>query len=103
MTTPTTISTPAAVPPPGGADAEARLLAHWLHGRSPHTQAAYRTAWRDFRAFCDTPLDRLTLGELQAWADHLAGSSLAAASRTLRLTALKSLLAFAHRIGVCSR
>jgi hypothetical protein len=41
--------------------AEDRLIAQWLHGRSPHTQAAYRTAWGVFRACCAVPLDRVTL------------------------------------------
>ncbi len=81
-------------------DAETRLIAQWLHGRSPHTQAAYRTAVAAFRAGCAVPLDRVTLGDLQAWADQLAGSGLAAASQALRLTALKSLLSFGHTLGV---
>jgi integrase/recombinase XerD len=81
-------------------DAEARLVAQWLHGRSPHTQAAYRAAVAAFRAVCDAPLDRVTLGDLQAFADVLAASHLAPASQALKLTALKSLLSFGHRIGV---
>lgn len=82
------------------ADRSAELIALWLHGRSPHTQAAYRTAVTAFRVCCPAPLDQVTLGDLQAWADQLAATDLAPASRALRLTALKSLLAFGHRIGV---
>jgi integrase/recombinase XerD len=80
--------------------AEDRLIAQWLHGRSPHTQDAYRTAWRDFRMFCTAPLDRVTLGDLQAWADQLARGGLSPASQALRLTALKSLFSFGHTLGV---
>jgi integrase/recombinase XerD len=42
----------------------------------------------------------VTLAELQAFADQLAQAGLSAASRALRLTAIKSLLSFGHRIGV---
>lgn len=81
-------------------DTEVRPIAQWLHGRSPHVQAAYRAAVRDFRAYCEVPLNRLTLGELQAWADTLGTGSPAPASRALKLTAIKSLLSFGHRLGV---
>jgi integrase/recombinase XerD len=80
--------------------AEDRFIRQWLHGRSPHTQDAYRAAWRDFRACCAAPLDRVTLGDLQAWADQLARGGLSPASQALRLTALKSLLSFGHTLGV---
>jgi integrase/recombinase XerD len=77
-----------------------RLLAQWLHGRSVHTQAAYTTAVRDFRAVCDVPLDRVTLGDLQVWADQLEQAGLSAGSRALKLGAVRSLLAFGHRLGL---
>jgi integrase/recombinase XerD len=96
----TAISSAAPTAPATTASAEARLIDQWLHGRSPHTQDAYRTALRDFRRQCDAPLDRVTLGDLQAWADQLGASGAQVATQALRLTAVKSLLSFGHRLGV---
>ncbi len=85
---------------PAPSDPEARLLAQWLHGRSLHTQRAYRAAWDDFRRSCATPLDRVMLADLQDWAGTLAAGRLSPATQALRLTALKSLLSFAHTLGL---
>lgn len=72
----------------------------WLHGRSPHTQRAYEADLEQFRAFVDAkPLCSVTLGDLQAFADHLEASNLKPASRHRKLSGVKSILAFAHRIG----
>jgi integrase/recombinase XerD len=73
------------------------LVATWLHGRSPHTQRAYRADVARFRRGAGKPLPCVTLTDLQAFADSLF--ELAAASRYRILSALKSLLAFGHRIG----
>jgi integrase/recombinase XerD len=80
--------------------AEAGLIATWLHGRSPHTQRAYAADVARFIAFVGKPLDRVTLADLQAWADALAAATLAPASRARALSAVKSLLGFGHRLGV---
>lgn len=68
----------------------------WLHGRQPPTIRAYRTAWAKFSTAVPKPLESVALGDLQAFADSLGG---AVASRILILSAVKSLFAFAHRIG----
>ena len=65
---------------------DAHLIEIWLHGRSLHTQRAYRA---DIE-----PLPAVTLSDLQDFADSL--DALAPASRYRTLSALKSLLAFAQ-------
>ncbi len=79
------------------ASTDAQLVVLWLHGRSPHTQRAYRSDVKRFLAFVDTPLHEVTLADVQRFADSLLG--LAPASRGRTLSAVKSLLAFGHRIG----
>lgn len=74
-----------------------RIVDLWLHGRSPHTQRAYRADIARFLTFVATPLATLTLGDVQAFADSLEG--LAPSSRARTLAAIKSLLAFGQRTG----
>src|ERR1035438_8976097 len=79
------------------ASSDDQLVALWLHGRSVHTQRAYRADVARFRRGAGKPLPSVTLTDLQAFADSL--DALAAASQYRILSALKSLLAFGHRIG----
>ena len=79
------------------AASDPHLIEIWLHGRSPHTQRAYRADIARFRAKAGKPFARISLVDLQAFADSLA--TLAPASRYRILSAVKSLLAFGHRIG----
>ena len=81
------------------ADPVAVLLQLWLHGRSPATQDAYRRDVARFQTFVDRPLAHVTLGHLQAFADHLDACGLAPASRKRMLSAVKSLYTFAERTG----
>jgi integrase/recombinase XerD len=74
-----------------------RLIEIWLHGRSPHTQRAYAADVARLRAQTAMPLAALTLTDLQGFADALGG--LSGASRYRALSAVKSLLAFGHRLG----
>jgi integrase/recombinase XerD len=78
------------------ADTDGQVLALWLHGRSKHTQRAYSAKAARFLAFVMKPLVRVSL-DLQAFADSLTG--LAQSSKAQTLAAIKSLLAFAHKIG----
>jgi len=78
-------------------DTDWQLVNLWLHGRSPHTQRAYRADVDRFLAFVATPLPTVTLGDLQAFADSL--EDLAPSSRIRTLAAIKSLLAFGQRTG----
>ena len=74
------------------------MLEIWLHGRSPHTQRAYRSdIERFFRLRAGKPLKQATLADLQQFAQSLA--DLAPASQYRTLSALKSLLAFGHGLG----
>ena len=74
-----------------------QLLALWLHGRSPHTQRAYRADVELLRSGAGKPLRQIALSDLQAFADSLG--HLAPASRGRTLSAVKSLLSFGHRLG----
>ena len=77
------------------ADTDAHVVELWLHGRSRHTQRAYRA--ERFLEFTAKTLRETTLGDVQAWLDSLC--SIADSSRAQALAAVKSLLGFSHRIG----
>ena len=79
------------------ASSDDQLLALWLHGRSVHTQRAYRADINRFRVGAGKPFAQITLADLQQFANSLR--SLAPASRYRIFSAIKSLLAFGHRIG----
>src|SRR4051812_7291564 len=81
------------------AQTDDQLVALWLHGRSRHTQRAYRADVRKFRRHIAKPLRSVTLGDLQSLADLLDESELAPASRNRTMTSIKSLFSFGHRIG----
>jgi integrase/recombinase XerD len=76
---------------------DAELLELWLHGRSPHTQRAYSTDASDFLAFVGKPLPTVTVGDVQAWMHTL--NHLAPASRARKISSVKSLFGFGHRLG----
>jgi site-specific recombinase XerD len=82
---------------PTNAGSDEQLLDIWLHGRSPHTQRAYRSDVGHFRSWVQKPFAGVTLQDLQRYVDSLADR--APASRYRTLSAIKSLLAFAHRTG----
>jgi integrase/recombinase XerD len=83
---------------PRQAATDDHLVQLWLHGRSRHTQRAYRADSERFRAFVAKPLAMVTLGDLQAFADSLTGL-IKPSSRARTLAAVKSLLAFGQRTG----
>jgi integrase/recombinase XerD len=91
--------TPAGLVPQARTDAQ--LLELWLFGRSPHTQRAYRREAARFLAHAGRPLRGVTLGDVQAFATALAApeAALTPASQARALAAVKSLLAFGHRLG----
>lgn len=71
----------------------------WLDSmRSPATREGYRFELAAFRRFYAGTLAELTLRHLQLWQQSLAG--LAPATVCRRLSAIKSLLSFGHRLGV---
>ena len=80
------------------ADTDDQLVALWLHGRPANTTRAYRADWERFAGFVDeNPVRAVKLGDVQAYADSLDG--LAPATRARRLNVVRSLFAFALRIG----
>jgi integrase/recombinase XerD len=79
------------------ASSDAQLIEIWLHGRSRHTRRAYRADVDRFLHGAGKPLPWVTLPDVQAFADSL--DNLAPASRYRTLSAVKSLLAFGHRVG----
>ena len=76
-----------------------RLVELWLHGRSRHTQRAYRADVERFRRQVAKPLSQVTLGDLQGYADQLEGTGTQSATRHRALSAMKSLFQFGHRLG----
>jgi integrase/recombinase XerD len=72
-----------------------QLVSMWIHGKSPHTQRAYRADADRFLAFVARPLRMVTLADLQAFADSLQHG----ASRRRATAVVKSLLSFGQRTG----
>src|SRR5436853_6321862 len=76
------------------ADTDAHVVELWLHGRSRHTQRAYRAASERFLEFTAKTLRETTLGDVQAWLDSLG--SIADSSRAQALVAVKRLAGCSH-------
>lgn len=81
------------------ADSDQHLIDLWLHGRSRHTQRAYRRDANGFLEAVEKPLHRITLGDLQQYAEQLVESGLQLSSVYRMMSAVKSLFAFGHRLG----
>jgi integrase/recombinase XerD len=81
------------------ADNDEQVVGLWLHGRSPHTQKAYASDIARFFRQVNKPLRRVTLGDLQGFADGLMEEDLKPASQHRILSAVKSLITFSHKIG----
>src|SRR3954447_26189354 len=79
------------------ASSDDQLIGLWLHGRSRHTQRAYLSDVEGFRSRAGKTLASVALSDLQDFAASL--EDLAPATRYRALSAVKSLLAFGHRIG----
>jgi integrase len=86
--------------PAAATNPDDQLITLWLHGRSKHTQRAYLADIERFRARAGKSFAAVTLVDLQTFAASLETLSPATAYRTL--SAIKSLLAFGHRIGLLS-
>ncbi len=84
---------------PQQADSDQHLIELWLHGRSRHTIRAYRANAEKFVATVQKPLQRITLGDIQEYANQLAASGLRTSSVCCVMSAMKSLFAFGHRVG----
>ncbi len=89
----------AATPRASQADDDLHLISLWLHGKSLHSQTAYRQDVDQFIDHVDLPLSHVRLQHLWQWADHLRARGLAPNSQARKLAAVKSLFSFGHRIG----
>jgi integrase/recombinase XerD len=73
------------------------LLSLWLHGKSNNTRDAYLRDILQFSEFVDEPFPDVTLSDIQAFDTSLR--PLKPSTRARKLSAVKSLLSFGHRIG----
>ena len=97
---PLTVVAPSGLGPAQDGSQDGRLVELWLAMKaSGHTRRAYATDVHRFREFVGKPLIRVTLADLQDWADHLGQGSLKPATRNRSMTAVKSLLSFAQETG----
>jgi integrase/recombinase XerD len=84
---------------PGGEN-DSALVELWLGAKvSPHTRRAYRAEITRLCVALPKPLVRITLADLQAYAESRSQASLKPASQNRALTAIKSLLSFGHETG----
>lgn len=79
-------------------DAHDRLIEMWIDGRSPHTQESYRRYARRFLTHVNKPLHLVTLADVQGWRFTLSG--LSTNSQRTAIAAVKSLITFAHKLGL---
>ena len=84
---------------PKQADTDEQVIALWLHGQSTSTQRVYLNDIRHFHHYVQKSLAEVILMDLQGYADYLVDRQLMPATRHRMLSAVKSLLGFAHRIG----
>jgi integrase/recombinase XerD len=84
---------------PRQAETDSQVIQLWIHGRSQHTQRAYLKDVQEFMDSVSKPLQQITLGDLQQYADQLHSKEMAPASCRRKLAAIKSMFSFAHRIG----
>ncbi|MBD2554558.1 tyrosine-type recombinase/integrase [Limnothrix sp. FACHB-708] len=80
--------------------AHERLLALWLHGKSRHTRRYYQREALRFLAFVDCPIEQVSAIDVQGFLDELERDRLAPSSMGRSIAAIKSLLRFAHQMGL---
>lgn len=78
------------------ADTDSQLIALWLHGKSPHSQRAYRADVERFLGHVGKPLQTVTLADLQSFVDSLDGSD---NTRKRIVSSVKSLYTFGQKLG----
>jgi integrase/recombinase XerD len=78
---------------------DSHIIELWLQRQaSPHTRGCYRRDAARLLAHLAKPLSRLTLGDLQSFAQSLVEDGLAPISRARTLAAIKSLFGFCQRM-----
>ena len=80
-----------------GTGSDEQLLALWLFNQPEETRRAYAADVRGFLAHTGKAIQATTLGDVQGFVAGLG--TLAPASRGRKLSAVKSLFGFAHRLG----
>ena len=81
-------------------DATAKLIDMWLFNKGDRTQAHYRDCVTKFLAFVAKPLPQVTLEDLYDFAAYLDGQELADSTQKTILYVIKSLISFAHKMGM---
>jgi len=81
------------------ADDDLHLITLWLHGKSSHSQEAYKRDIEQFVDFVDVPLTEVKIQHLWDWMDHLEKKEHLPATLARKLAALKSLLTYGYKIG----
>jgi integrase/recombinase XerD len=84
---------------PAQADNDQELIKLWLHGKSKHTQRYYRKDVEHFFQYTHKSLRQIILKDLQDFADHVDQLDLVDGSKRRILSSVKSLFAFAHKLG----
>jgi integrase/recombinase XerD len=85
---------------PQQANNDEQVIELWLHGRGKNSRRAYSADILRFREFVHhKPIGRITLPDVQAFADALEQAGLEASTRHRILASLKSLFSFAMKIG----
>ena len=84
---------------PTQAETDEQLISLWLHGRSNHTQRAYGSDIDKFLGYVNKPLHHIILRDLQDFTDKLFQDKLSETSVKRIISSVKSLFAFAHRLG----
>jgi integrase/recombinase XerD len=85
---------------PPQANTDEQVIAMWLQGRSRHTQRAYQADIHRLMTFIHgKPLQQITLPDLQAFAEAMKTEGLEGSSCHRILASVKSLIAFAYKIG----
>jgi integrase/recombinase XerD len=78
---------------------EAKIIEIWLENHAnPHTRDCYHRDSKRLLDFAEKPLARITLSDLQGFAQSLTDEGLAPISRARTIAAIKSLFGFCHRM-----
>lgn len=78
---------------------DVHLIAMWVHGKSRHTQRAYRHDVGLLMTMLGKGIQSITLSDLQSFGDSLIGKD---TTRARTYNSIKSLLTFAHTLGYVS-
>jgi site-specific recombinase XerD len=76
-----------------------QLIAMWLHDKAEATQEAYTFDIGQFREFIGKSVQKITLADVQVYADALKSLPLEPATVARKLKSVKSLLTFAQKTG----